>query len=86
MSQVITECPMCGSWEGPDDGDASKAIKALCEDCLYATGRKCPECAAEFDEPDDTAIHLVDAHHYDAESGRIWLKEKVEQNSLEAQP
>jgi hypothetical protein len=46
----------------------------------------CPVCFQAFDKPDDTAIHLVDVHVWDAEHGRLWLRDKIEEVAFYEKP
>jgi hypothetical protein len=33
MDREVTECPKCGTWSGPSDGDASCVIRETCDEC-----------------------------------------------------
>lgn len=66
------------------------AKQALALFQLQSEGKACPECAKRFDKPldeaDDVAIHLLDAHGWDYEHARIWLRDRVEEKLFKVQP
>lgn len=48
MKRVITQCPICGEWDGPADGEAIETIIQVCDLCREAKEaaeiKDCPDC------------------------------------------
>lgn len=64
---------MCGTWSGPDDGDASKVITQVCEECQP----HCVRCGSiEIDN--DDVDHPLCLGCYSAEGDRIYEERRDE--------
>lgn len=54
MGRVIVECPSCGIWMGPPDGEASSVVSQYCEDCAKAIALEQARAAAAKARAEET--------------------------------
>ena len=51
MNRTIIECPICGEWSGPEEGEAVHTISRVCEECEKVLIEKNVSLSAHQDKP-----------------------------------